>query len=194
MRWWVKARQIVPVLGTGLTVIAFAVCLFTDASASLVSWTVSHQTVPVLTFAPLVLAATLAFSLDSRLPEAELTAIRPVSAMDAFLISSTVAAAVTIAIMAFAVTHFDEALILARNTLFLTGLTLIARSFIARGGIVVATGWVLVVILIGRRTPVEYFSWAVTGLPIETPHATIAAVAAITLGVLLTFLTARKLP
>lgn len=193
MNWWFKARQIVPVVGTGLAVVAFAVCFFTDANASLMSWTVSHQTVPVLTFAPLVLAATLAFCLDSRLPEAELTAIRPVSVMDALLISSAVAAAVTVAIAAFAVRHIDEALILARNTLFLTGLMLIARSFIDRGGIVVATGWVLVVILIGRRTPVEYFPWAVTGLPIGSSHATIAAVVAITLGVLLTFLTARKL-
>lgn len=194
MTWWLKARQVVPVLGTGLAVIAFAVCLFTDADASLVSWTVSHQTVPVLTFAPLVLAATLAFCLDSRLPEAELTAIRPVPAMDAALISSAVAVSVVIAGSAYAVTRIDDALVLGRNALFLTGLMLIARSFIARGGIVVATGWVLVVILVGRRTPVEYFPWAVTGLPIGTPHATVAAVSAITLGVLLTFLTARKLP
>jgi hypothetical protein len=114
--------------------------------------------------------------------------------MDAFLLSSAVAAAVGIAGAAYAITHIDEALVLARNTLFLTGLMLIARSFIARGGIVVATGWVLIVILVGRRTPAEYFPWAVTGLPIGSPHATIAAGAAITLGVLLTFLTARKLP
>lgn len=194
MTWWVKARQIVLVLGTGIGVVAFAVCMFTGADASLMSWTVGRQTLPVLTFAPLVLAATLAFCLDSRLPEAELTAIRPVPAMDTLLISSAVAATVIIAIAAFAVTHIDDALVLARNTLFLSGLMLIARSFIARGGVVVATGWVLVVILVGRRTPVEYFPWAVTGLPIATPHATIAAVFAITLGVLLTFLSARKLP
>jgi hypothetical protein len=194
MTWWIKARQVVPVLGAGLIAIAVAAWLFTDVSASLVSWTVSHQTVPVLTFAPLILAAALAFSLDSRLPEAEVTAIRPVSTMDTFLISSAVAGALIIAGTAYAATHIDEALVLARNTLFLTGLMLIARSFIARGGIVVATGWVFVVILVGRRTPVEYFPWAITGLPIGTPHATITAVAAITLGVLLTFLTARKLP
>ncbi|MGH3351117.1 MAG: hypothetical protein ACRDPS_10670, partial [Nocardioides sp.] len=160
----------------------------------LVSWTVSHQTVPVLTFAPLILAATLALCLDSRLPEAELTSIRPVPILDTLLITTALAVTLAVTAVAYVLTHADETLVLARNAVFLTGLMLTARSFTARGGIVVATGWVLVVILVGRRAPSEYFSWAVTGLPIDVPHATIAAIVAITLGVLLTYLTARKLP
>lgn len=194
MTWWLKARQIVPVLGSGLVAIAFAVGLFHDTSAALVSWTVSRQTVPVLTFAPLILAAALALCLDSRLPESELTSIRPVPILDSLLITAALAVTFTMTAVAYMFTHADETLVLARNAVFLTGLMLTVRSFAARGGIVVATGWVLVVILVGHRTPTEYFSWAVTGLPIDVPHATIAAVVAISLGVLLTHLTARKLP
>ncbi|GGU07485.1 hypothetical protein [Nocardioides albus] len=191
---WIRARRVAAVLGTGLVLIAFAAALFTDVSAPLVSWTVSHQTVPVLTFAPLILAATLALCLESRLPEAELTSIRPVPILDTLLITTALAGTLAITGVGYLLTHADEALVLARNTVFLTGLMLAARSFTARGGIVVATGWVLVVILVGHRTPTEFFSWAVTGLPIGAWHATIAAVVAITLGVLLTYLTARKLP
>ncbi|MFJ9392821.1 hypothetical protein ACIRON_28650 [Nocardioides sp. NPDC101246] len=194
MRWWLKARRIAPVLAPGLVTIVLALGLFADTDASLVSWTVSNQTVPLLTFAPLILAATLALSLDSRLPEAELTSTRRLPSLDMLLIVSAVSATLAAAWFAHQVTHADSTLVVGRNALFLTGLMLVARGFVGRGGIVVATGWVLIVILVGRRTPTEYFPWAVTGLPISTSRATTAAIAAFVLGVLMTYLTARKLP
>lgn len=194
MRWWLKARRIMPVLGPGLAAIVLALSLFAETNASLVSWTVANQTVPLLTFAPLVLAATLTLCLDSRLPEAELTATRRVPLMDVLLIICAVSATFAAAWTAYALTKADSTLVVGRNALFLTGLMLVARAIIGRGGIVVATGWVLIVILVGRRTPTEYFPWAVTGLPVNAPHASAAAISAIILGLLLTYLTARKLP
>lgn len=194
MIWWIQARRLVPVLGPGVVLFTILVVLFTDAQANLVSWTVGSQVIPIVTFAPLAVAATLAICLDSRLPEAELTSIRRIPLLDAGLIVVLLLLALGVSWFAFGLTHDEATLTVGRNTVFLVGLMLIARSFTNRGGIVVATGWVMVVILVGRRTSSDYYPWAVTGLPLSTVHAATAAVATFTFGVLLTYLTARKLP
>jgi hypothetical protein len=191
--WWIKARLVHTVLAGGLVAFMALTLALQDASVVLPSFTVTAGNSVVLAFfTPLLVVGTLAQCLDSRLASAELTGTRPVPWMDTALIAAAMATVLAFTSVAGAALGSGAVLQAGRNTVFLTGLLLIARAFAGRAGIMLPLVWIFAVVFFGRLTGTHYRSWAVTALPAHTVHAAVAAVLGIVIGTGLNQLASRK--
>ncbi|GGT27433.1 hypothetical protein [Streptomyces chromofuscus] len=195
MIWWLKVRLTPTVLAAALAGYTLLLLTVRDGEVILPAISVNAgNTVPLAFFLPLIVAGPLAHCLDSRQPYAELTGIRRTAWLDTLLAAASMAAVLAATGLVGLVTEAEATLQAGRNTLFLTGLMLIARAVLGRAGIVVPLGWVFAVILLGRRTSSSFYSWAVTALPPGTGHATATAALSIAAGLAATYITARRLP
>lgn len=175
MMWWVKARRAHTVLPAALVLYVLLLVLFQGDSVALPSLTGGSAQVVLALFIPVPLVSGLAMCLDTCLSAAESTAVRPVRYLDGGLVAAVaVTAVVTSALAAVAL---GDAVIgtVGRNTLFLTGLMLIARALFGRPGALLPTAWILTVCLCGFRPGNDAYPWTVLPEPLGAPHAAAGA-------------------
>lgn len=195
MIWWLKARLAHTVLVAGIASFTVLTLAVQDRSTILPSFTISGgNNVLLAFFTPLLVVGTLAHCLDSRLPSAELTGVRPVPWMDTALIAAAMTAVLALSATGGALLDSGAVHQAGRSTLFLTGLMLIARVFVGRAGIMLPLAWLLAVVFFGRVTGRQYHSWAVTAQSAHSVPAAVAAVLALAVGTGLTQIVPRKAP
>ncbi|WP_253915788.1 hypothetical protein [Streptomyces sp. NRRL S-31] len=192
--WWVKAHRVHTVLSASLALFVLLLVLFQGGSVALPSLTGGATQVVLALFVPVPLVSGLALCLDTRLPAAESTAVRPVRYLDAALVVAV--ALVATAASAVAGAAWEDAVTgaVGRNTLFLAGLMLIARALFGRPGVLLPTAWILTVCLCGFRPGNDAYPWTVLPEPLGAPHAAAAALLMFGAGVTVQIRYARNSP
>lgn len=187
MIWWLKTRRVHPYLSCGMLAFTAITLLVQDSTVLLPTITLSVGAPTVLAFfTPVIVVGALAQVLDNRFVSAEESGTRPVRWMDAALIAAAVGATMTVSVVGGWATGSEAVLTAGRNTCFLVGLMLSARSFVRRSGIILPLAWILAVVFFGRKTGTTYHEWAVTALPFDNVLAAVCAAAALVLGLALT--------
>ncbi|MGW8378947.1 hypothetical protein [Streptomyces sp. ODS28] len=183
MRWWFKAREIHTTLALGYALF-FLLAAFTVGHEIVLPSFLSGATAPVsfAMFAPVALCGALLKSLDSRLHAAEDTSLRPVHLLDVALAAAVVIAAAMTGLALWAAGSGDEALVMGRNTAFLTGLMLCARAVVSQVAALVPIGWILLVILFGYGPSMHPYFWTVLARGSADPYALTGAALAFAAG------------
>ncbi|UED86293.1 hypothetical protein [Streptomyces profundus] len=174
------------VLLVALGVFTAAVMVLGDATVELPS-ILSGSTNPVLfvLMAPIPVVAALELSLGSRLVEAEETATRRVRALDAGLVIGVCATALAVGGAVHLLAGNDHAVASGRNVAFLTGLLLCVRVFVGQPAIAAPVLWVFAVIFVGYSGGGHWAFWTVLPKPGGDAPAALAAMLALTIGLLL---------
>jgi hypothetical protein len=160
---WLKARRVQSALVPALIAFAVFVAVAHDQYVQLPSLlTAQGNRVFLMQLVPLIVTSALSYSLAQAVTEIEATARRKVRALDTVLITAVVAIAVLASILTGTTAGSSEASMAGRNTLFLTGLMLVARTLSEQAATAVPVGWVLAVMFIGYRDFHRPWPWAVT--------------------------------
>ncbi len=163
MTLWLKTRRVQALLAPALAVFVGIVAVAHDRFVQLPSLLAGGgNRVFVMQLTPLIITSTLAHSLAQGVTEIEATAQRKVRTMDAGLVIGLVAAAAVASLVAGMVTGSQEATMACRNTLFLTGLMLLARTVHEQAASALPVGWVFAVMFLGYRDYHSPWPWAVT--------------------------------
>ncbi|MEU7023723.1 hypothetical protein ABZ990_24125 [Streptomyces sp. NPDC046203] len=162
MIWWCKGRRLLSVVLPGLAAFALLAALAHDEAVSLPGLLGSGNLVFLVHLTPLLVTGVLTHSLAQRLPEAEDLAMRPVRRYDVLLVLLTAVAAAGAAGVVGAVAHSSTAYEAGRNTLFLTGLMLLAGAVYPRAASVAPVAWVFTAALVGYQDHHRPWPWAVT--------------------------------
>ncbi|MEU2721784.1 hypothetical protein [Streptomyces smyrnaeus] len=178
MTWWIKARRAHTVLPGLFLPFCLLALLWRDTVLDLPSFLAGAVPAPVIALLPILLCAALALCLDSRLPAAEATAIRPVAWMDTALAAGTVLAACATALLAWKLGGADAGLSLGRDTAFLVGLMLLVRSLAGSRAVLAPVAWGFVVLFLGRGPGGHVYFWTVLLRPSTDPVAATAALLA----------------
>ncbi|MGA4844440.1 hypothetical protein [Streptomyces sp. G45] len=166
MIWWFKARRVAPVVVPCLAGYAVIVAVLHGATVEFPSLLVGGANdVPVLLLAPVPLTSGLLVSLTSRLVEGEAAACRRVSSYDTALTLLAGACATAVGCVVGQVSGGDDAWSVGRNTLFLTGLTLLVHTVAPQGAAAVPVGWVLTVAFVGFDQFHQAHAWTVLPRP-----------------------------
>ncbi|ANW18898.1 hypothetical protein [Streptomyces clavuligerus] len=192
MTWWLKARRVHPVLTAAFGAFLLLLMVFRSDSVVLPSLVAGSTQVALSLFVPVPLVAGLALCLESRLPAAETTGVRPVFGLDAALAAGVAAVAVAVSALAGAVIGDTVTMAVGRNTLFLTGLMLIARARFGQPGTLLPMAWIMLVCLTGFRPGNDAYPWTVIPEPLGAPHAAAAAVLMFALGLTVQIRSARR--
>ncbi|UUU24691.1 hypothetical protein [Streptomyces sp. DSM 40750] len=142
--------------------------------------------------APIPLTTGLFFCLESRLEHQEGTSVRPVRALDMYLILSSAFLAFALAALLEMTGGSHHSLAAARNVLFFVGLLLIFRPVLGQGTSVLPMAWVCVVFLTGYRSPRDPYPWSIIPEPLGAVHAWIGALGAFGLGTLFHFFVSSR--
>lgn len=163
MTLWLKARRLQAVLLPALAAFAVVVAVAHGQSVRLPSLLAAGgNRVFLLQMTPLIITSTLAHSLAQAVHEVEARAQRRVRALDAALVTALVAAAAVASLLIGTLAGSEEATMAGRNTMFLTGLMLLARTVHEQAASAVPAGWVLAVMFAGYRDFDRPWPWAVT--------------------------------
>ena len=163
MIWWYKGRRITAVVLPGLLAFTLLAAVAHGESVALPGLLTSGGNLLFLMhLTPLIVTGILAHSLAQRLPEAEDLPVRPIQRYDMALALLTVAVAVSAAGTIGAVADSATAFEAARNTLFLTGLMLLAGAVHPQAATVAPVAWVFVAAFAGYRDFHRPWPWAVT--------------------------------
>lgn len=183
MLWWLKARRVPTQLLALYGVFIVMVLLLQDVVADLPSFiTAGGNPVVATLIAPVPLYAGLMVSLESRLPAAEDTGVRPVLALDVALVLLVVAGAGLAGLVIGSALDSPSALAVGRNTSFLVGLMLCTRPLFGPAAVMTPVVWLLAVMLFGFERGHPYF-WSVLPRPNGDPIALSAAALALALGI-----------
>ncbi|MFG2760690.1 hypothetical protein [Streptomyces wuyuanensis] len=189
---WLKARRARATLLAGWGAFVVLLALLHDTRAILPSLTGTAQ-VALSLFAPVVLIAALMLCLESRLPAAELSAVRRVAILDTVLIVAAMAAALLGSAAVSVLTGAPQAATAGRNTLFLTGLMLCGKAVLGQPGVMVPVAWLLAVVGGGYRSSGDPYPWTIVPEPLGAWHAAAGAVLVFALGVAVELRTVRRL-
>ncbi|MFE5594789.1 hypothetical protein [Streptomyces sp. NPDC056549] len=163
MIWWWKGRRITAVVLPGLLAFTLLAALAHGESVTLPGLvTPGGSLLFLMQLTPLIVTGTLAHSLAQRLPEAEDLSVRPVPLCDAALAFLTAGASASAAGVVGAVANSSTAFEAARNTLFLTGLMLLAGAVHPQAATVAPVAWVFIAAFAGYRDFQRPWPWAVT--------------------------------
>ncbi|MGC4986607.1 hypothetical protein ACLQ18_39450 [Streptomyces sp. DT193] len=179
-------------LPVGMLVFLLLLAVIQEGSAVLPSFTAGLDPVPLMLFVPLPLVVSLILSLESRLAAPETSGVRPIALLDAALSLAVVAAALAISGLADAAFTSPHAAAAGRNTAFLIGLMLIARSAVGQPAVMVPVAWLVVVLLFGFETGHRAHAWTIVPEPIGSLRAAIAAAATCGIGLAAQIYTSRK--
>lgn len=160
MYWWFKARRAHLLLPVGLAIFTSLVWAFRELLLGMPSFTGGTEVLLML-FAPLPVCVALMLTLTSRMPDAELSGLRRVVALDTLLISTTVLLALAIGYVSGILLDSQAATAVGRNTALLTGLMLLAYPVIEARALVAPTAFVLVVVMEGYNAARKPRPWAV---------------------------------
>ncbi|MEV7190997.1 hypothetical protein AB0N81_04190 [Streptomyces sp. NPDC093510] len=166
MIWWFKARRVAVVLVPCLAVFAVLVAGFHGVAVEFPSLLVGGSNdFLVMLLAPVPVTSGLLLSLTARLVEGEAAAWRPVSRYDTALILATGTFAVMLGALIGQLSGSDDAWSTGRNTLFLTGLMLLAHTVVPQGAVAVPVGWIFTVVLVGFDQFHRPYVWTVLPRP-----------------------------
>lgn len=192
MPLWGKARRVHVVLPLALGVFVLLVLLVQNTQIALPSITGRSQ-VALSLFVPLPLVVGLMMSLESRLPAAEASGVRPVAVLDAALTMATLVAAVILSWGAGVLFGLPQAAAAGRNALLLTGLMLCARALVGQPAVMIPVAWLILVVFVGFRGPGDPYPWAVVPEPAGAFRAAICSVLVFLAGLLIQLRTSRTL-
>lgn len=168
MTLWLKVRRVQAVLIPALAAFAVVVAVAHDQYIQLPSLlSASGNQVFLMQLAPLIITSALVHSLSQGAPEIEATAKRNTRVLDAVLVTALVAVAALASLVAGTLAGSQEATMAGRNTLFLTGLMLLARAVHEPAASAVPVGWVFTVMFLGYRDFHRPWPWAVTLHPAD---------------------------
>ncbi|MEU8708561.1 hypothetical protein [Streptomyces sp. NPDC048565] len=125
--------------------------------------------------APIPLCATLVESLESRVSSQEETGLRNIPFLDAGLSLASAGVAVVSALGVSMILDTSSAITAGRNTAFLVGLTLLARSIIGRTATMIPVVWIFCVVFFGYKNPQQPYFWAVLPEEFNNLYAATAA-------------------
>jgi hypothetical protein len=164
-----------------------------DTSAILPSLTLtSGAPTRLVEFVPIVATTTVGLCLDSRLENAEVSGIRPVRLFDCLLVAFVVAVVCIIGLGIGLMLGSKLAMEMGRDTAFLVGLMLSARTWIGPSASMVPLGWIAAVALAGFRRPNDPYFWTVIAEPLGNPVAALASGAVFGVGLLCLIYRSRK--
>ncbi|MCK1795756.1 hypothetical protein MTQ01_06975 [Streptomyces sp. XM4193] len=176
-----------------LAVYGVLAVLLHDSVAVLPSLTLtSGSRMQLAMFVPVVILVALGHCLDGRLPAPEASGVRPVLRLDALLVVTVILAAAMVGMGIGTVLESDAALVLGRNTAFLTGILLCGRAVFGTVAVLLPVLWIASVMLFGFRTWTDPHFWAVLPEPPGEPHAMILAVTALLCGLLVHLFRIRR--
>ncbi|MFC9728897.1 hypothetical protein ACFWGM_06175 [Streptomyces roseolus] len=163
MIWWCKGRRVTTVVLPGLLVFTLLAVIAHGESVTLPGLLASGTNLLFLMhLTPLIVTGSLTHSLAQRLPEAEDLSMRPVPLYDTALTFCTVLASASVAWVVGALADSSTAFEAARNTLFLTGLMLLAGAVHPQAATVAPVAWVFIAAFVGYRDIRRPWPWAVT--------------------------------
>ncbi|MER5357213.1 hypothetical protein [Streptomyces sp. NPDC002785] len=163
MPLWFKSRRFSAVIIPSLALFIVIVVLGYGESIVLPGMLSSGSNrVQLMHIAPLIVTSSLSYSLTQRLVEAEILSVRKVRWFDTGLVVLTVGIAVSASFGVGEWMGSQEAIEAGRNTIFLTGLMLIAGALHAQAAPLAPIGWVFIVTFIGYRDFGRPWPWAVT--------------------------------
>ncbi|MEU3689466.1 hypothetical protein [Streptomyces narbonensis] len=163
MIWWWKGRRITEVVLPGLLAFTLLAAIAHGESVALPGLvTPGGSLLFLMHLTPLIVTGTLAHSLAQRLPEAEHLSVRPVPLCDMALAFFTATASASAAGIVGMVADSSTAFEAARNTLFLTGLMLLAGAVHPQAATVAPVAWVFIAAFAGYRDFRRPWPWAVT--------------------------------
>ncbi|WP_230396358.1 hypothetical protein [Streptomyces blattellae] len=192
MIWWLKVRRVHPVLTAAVGTFTLLTFAFRDNAVVLPSFSVNAGNSVVLSFfTPLIVVGAIGQCLDSRLPSAERTGLRPVGWMDTGLVLAAVGVVLAGSGAAGWALDSGAAVQAGRNTVLLTGMILLGRGFFGRASVVLPLAWVFAVVFFGRSSGTAYHSWALTGQEASDPYAAALAAATFVIGLSVNQYTSR---
>lgn len=163
MTLWLKARRVQAVLAPALAVYVVVVAVAHDQYVQMPSLLATGgNRVFLMQMTPLIITSTLAHSLAQGLREIEATAKRKIRTLDAALATALVGAAALASVAGGVLAGSEEATMAGRNTLFLAGLMLLARTVHEQAASALPVGWVFAVMFLGYRDFNHPWPWAVT--------------------------------
>lgn len=189
---WLRTRRASTVLPVALLVFIVLVILVQNTSVALPSLTGRSQ-VALSLFVPIPLVSGLMMCLESRLPAAEISGIRPVRLMDAALAAATVSGAVAMSVTVGMLLDIRQAGAAGRNALFLTGLMLIGRALVGQPAVMIPVGWLLITVFVGFRGPGDPYPWSIVAEAVSVPHAAFVAVLVFIAGITAQLRTPREM-
>ncbi|MGC4980691.1 hypothetical protein ACLQ18_08600 [Streptomyces sp. DT193] len=179
MRWWLKTRNIPMVLAGTFTTTLLS--LWVGGEQIMLPSLFSGSMQAVLTiFLPMPTVAVIALALDSRIPGIEAVAVRPVLRYDVAVVLAVLATFLVVA----AATHSGILACVARNTAFLTGLTLTFRPFAKQAAVTIPVAWIGIVVFLGKRPWPDPDPWTLLPEPATAFHALLGAFVMILLGII----------
>ncbi|MBU7596581.1 hypothetical protein JGS22_002745 [Streptomyces sp. P38-E01] len=176
-----------------LVVFTVLALLLHDSVAVLPSLTLTGGTrMQLAMFVPVVVLVALGRCLDARLPAPEVSGVRHVLWLDAALTVVAVLAAAAVGVALGSVLDSEAALVLGRNTAFLTGILLCGRAVFGTVAVLLPVLWIVTVMLVGFRTWTDPYFWSVLPEPHGEPHAMVLAVTALLCGILVHQFSTRR--
>ncbi|MFF8530767.1 hypothetical protein ACF07B_02030 [Streptomyces sp. NPDC015532] len=163
MTLWLKARRVQAVLAPALAAFVVVVAVAHDQYVRLPSLLAAGgNRVFLMQMTPLIITSTLAYSLAQGSREIEATAKRRIRALDAALVTTLVVAAALAGLVIGILAGSQEAIMTGRNTMFLAGGMLLARTAHEQAASALPVGWVFAVMFLGYRDFGRPWPWAVT--------------------------------
>ncbi|MCP9210968.1 hypothetical protein [Streptomyces cucumeris] len=194
MRWWVKARRVHWVLPPTLAAFAVLVAMLHNLTTFLPAFSSGGAVqVRASLFIPVCLASGLMMCLESRLEAPEHAAQRRVTLLDIGLTVTFVTAAMALSLASAVLTTSPEPLAIGRNTVFLTGLMLVARRWAGPPAVMAPFAWIMAVLFVGFRTPNDPRPWTIIPEPVDAVHAALGSGVMFTIGLIAQLHTSRKL-
>lgn len=190
MKWWLKARKGHTLLPLALTLFTLALYAVQDSTVLLPSITGSPR-VALSLFVPVPLFALVMAMLESRLPAAETSGVRPLTRLDNGLVAAVMAVALMCSIVVAGLQGSAAATTGGRNALFLTGLMLLGRAWAGQAAVMVPVGWLVSVVVVGFRGNIPR-PWTVVALPADDIFAAAACLTMFAIGLVAQIRSSRK--
>ncbi|MBU7596401.1 hypothetical protein JGS22_001780 [Streptomyces sp. P38-E01] len=171
MLWWSTARQLHTVLAGGVAAFLLLLLLFQESTAQLPSFFASSASVVLILAAPVPLCAALMLCLESRLPSAEDTGVRPIRLLDTGVVLAALASALFLSLTVGMLLDSSPVLEAGRNSVFLVGLMLCVRPLAGSRAVMVPVCWIVVVALMGYDRFGHAHPWTVLPRPLTDVYA-----------------------
>lgn len=191
MIWWVKARRW-RILLAALGVYFVLLVLIRDRQVVLPNLSLGMISLVLAMWFPVLPTVCLVACLESRVAAAEMAGTRRIGRYDVVASMVTVLAAVLLGAVAMWLTGDEDALSAGRNTAFLVGLTLAARSVVGPRAVIFTILWPITVSLVGFHDVTRPYHWTILPEPPLAWYAAVGAGLALAAGLVAQHVTARK--
>jgi hypothetical protein len=193
MRWWLKVRRAHWVPAASLALYLLLMLAAHDTVISLPSLATGTVQARLGLFAPLTVVLGLALCLDSRLEAPEASGVRATTRLDMGLSLLLACSAMGLSLLAWSFVGSAELVSYGRNSLFLIGLLLIVLPLMREAAALIPAAWLLLVMLVGFRSPLDPYPWTVVPEPVGAYHAWAGSVLVFSAGIVCQLLIKRRI-